>query len=141
MKAWRGFLSRFLLLLFLLSAFSACSGPRPTEDTVVKRSYQLNAEQKAMIGQTMILIFSYKKNQGGDSTSERVTIQQLTYSGRTRDTIRITYREYQEGMSRFIVEDFEYEWPRYNVIDFHAGRIKVMEANDQYIRFKVLSHP
>lgn len=94
-----------------------------------------------MMGEPMILIFNYKKNQKGDSISERMMIQELTYSGKTQNTIQIIYREYHQGMSGPMVEDLEYEWPRYNVIDFQAGRIQVMEANDRYIRFKMLSHP
>jgi hypothetical protein len=107
----------------------------------VKRSYQIGAEHKVMMGEPMILIFNYKKNQKGDSISERMMIQELTYSGKTQNTIQIIYREYHQGMSGPMVEDLEYEWPRYNVIDFQAGRIQVMEANDRYIRFKMLSHP
>jgi len=140
MKTWRRFPSVSLVLLLALVAFSACSGPRPTTDTIVKRSYQIGAEKKAMMGQPMMLIFNYKNNRVGDSVSERVMIQELTHSSKTQNTIRIIYREYRQGMPGPMVEDLKYEWPRYNVIDFHAGRIQVMEANDRYIRFKVLSH-
>ncbi|QGP80678.1 hypothetical protein [Sphingobium sp. CAP-1] len=73
--------------------------------------------------------------------SERDLQQTLIYSGRVGDRIRIGYRESSGNMARpAFSNEAEYDLSTSSEIAYRGARIKVLEADNQKIRYIVLSN-
>ncbi len=67
--------------------------------------------------------------------------QSLIYSGRVGDTIRVSYREFSGSMARSaFTNEAEYDLSSSNIIAYRGARIEVLDANNEEIRYKVLSN-
>ncbi|MFK7976401.1 MAG: hypothetical protein AB8C02_09715 [Halioglobus sp.] len=64
---------------------------------------------------------------------------ELLYTGRSKDSISILYREYIGDLSRSsFYQELTYDLAESNVIQFRSIRIEVAEATNSEIRYKVL---
>ena len=64
---------------------------------------------------------------------------ELTYTGKTEDSISIAYREYVNYVTRpSHEEELRYDLNESDVIVFRSLKIKVLEANNERIRFQVI---
>jgi hypothetical protein len=78
------------------------------------------------------------------ATSANSFQQTLIYSGRVADRVRIGYREYSSNLARpAFNNDVDYDLKESAVIGYKGARIEVLEATNQYIRYKVIRnfHP
>ena len=67
--------------------------------------------------------------------------QTLIYSGRVGDKIKISYREFSNSMARdAFTNDAEYDLSASNLIAYKGARLEVVEANNEKIRYRVLSN-
>lgn len=65
--------------------------------------------------------------------------QTLIYSGKVGDKINIGYREFSNSMARpAFNNDVEYDLNSSRVIGYKGARLKVIEATNEYIKYKVL---
>lgn len=65
--------------------------------------------------------------------------QTLIYSGRIGNRINIGYREYSSQLARQAFNnDVEYDLTASNVIGYKKARIQILEANNQYLKYRVL---
>lgn len=66
--------------------------------------------------------------------------QELIYNGKSKDTIKLSYREYKEDWARpAFSQDLTYDLSEGKIIGFRGMRIEVLETTNSNIRFIVLS--
>jgi hypothetical protein len=64
--------------------------------------------------------------------------QELLYNGKSKDTIRISYREFKDTLARpAFSQDLSYDLSESREIGFRGMIIEVVEATNSYIRFLV----
>lgn len=67
--------------------------------------------------------------------------QTLLYNGRVGDKINIGYRESSNNMARpAFNNDVEYDLSESKVIGYKGARVEVLDATNQYIKYKVISN-
>lgn len=67
--------------------------------------------------------------------------QTLIYSGRIGDKIKISYREFSNSMARdAFTNDAEYDLSKSTFIAYKGARVEVLEADNESIRYRVLSN-
>lgn len=64
--------------------------------------------------------------------------QELIYNGRSGDTLKFLYREISNNYLRnAFTQDVQYDLRDGNLIGFKGARIEVIEANNQFIKYRV----
>ena len=148
-------LSRSSMCIFLLFVvLTASCGTMETRNQFFK-SYAINAEQQANIGSSMLrvenityvegkrwvgLLYSkdgwqYFKYATDDSFKE-----ELIYTGRAGNTAHESYREYRKEFARpAFYQELRYDLEKSDIIVFRNYKIKVLDANNEYIKFIVLT--
>jgi hypothetical protein len=67
--------------------------------------------------------------------------QTLIYSGKVGDKIKIGYREFSNSQARpAFNNDVDYDLSESKVIGYKGARIEVVEATNQYIRYRVIQN-
>lgn len=67
--------------------------------------------------------------------------QTLIYSGKVGDKINISYREFSGNMARpAFNNNVEYDLSESMLIGYKGAKIEVIEANNQYIKYKVIQN-
>ncbi len=67
--------------------------------------------------------------------------QTLIYSGKVGNKIRLGYREFSNNLARpAFNNDVEYDLNESNVVGYKGARIEIIEANNQYIKYKLLQN-
>jgi len=67
--------------------------------------------------------------------------QTLIYSGRVGNKIKAGYREYSNNLARpAFNNDVEYDLTETRVIGYKGARIEVLDATNEYIRYKVIQN-
>jgi hypothetical protein len=67
--------------------------------------------------------------------------EELLYSGKSGSEIKLTYREYLDGLARSsFYQDLQYDLEESKEIAFKHYKIEVIDANNSKITFKVLAH-
>ena len=65
--------------------------------------------------------------------------EELVYRGRSGDIIRLSYREFRRDITRpDFSQELTYDLSSSDIIFFKRYRIRVLDANTEYIRFIVL---
>jgi len=97
-----------------------------------------NEVMEAKVGFPMISETHVKEHDFPEPYTETFKLE-LIYSGKTEDRIKMKRVVYYQGKERHTYpEDLEYEYKKYQKIRIKECRIQVLEANDQYVRYKVL---
>ena len=119
------------------------------------KSYDIGAERSASIGAAFFV------NQDGevrrvkhwvgvlnspdgwritDIYSEDFVRQELLYSGRSGDTIKIAYKEFRRNLAApAFFQNLEYDLAKSKIIRFQRFTIEVIEATNEFIRYRVVS--
>ena len=67
--------------------------------------------------------------------------QELIYNGRVDDNLKFIYREYTDRMARSaFTQEAQYDLKTSNIIAFKTMKLEIIEATNQHITYKVLSH-
>jgi len=63
----------------------------------------------------------------------------LIYSGKVGNKINVAYREFSNNLARPAFNNtVQYDLDESNIIGYKGARIEVIEATNEYIKFKVL---
>lgn len=140
-----------LLLISLVGCVKATHLPLP-EPTLVK-NYYLNQTMEVRVGETMIettaTTFTQKKewvgflfaSDGWNRTNvvDRSIKNELIYSGKSGNTLRISYREYSNDLARpAFFQDLTYNLNESKYIVFKNYKIHVLQASNSGIKFQVV---
>ncbi len=154
-------MKRHLLFLAFLFTIVSCGWNNPC---VKSRTYNIGEERRVTIGSEMVQIGCFasmweptglnktlwQRKPYEDPDFKPYTEKELLYSGRENDILHITYREYylnfQEGKPvSFAREPFfqhvYYDLKTSDEIVFQDWVIKVLNANNKEISFKVIKEP
>lgn len=152
---------RKILILFLLLPLLASCGGRWASKCVQHSSCNLSEEKTAVVGSEMVqvgcLARVYTRGSEIQKDIEYAPIieSELIYSGRAGDILFIAYREYGIRADRFgyevsayysharpaFYQHVQYDLRTSDVIVFQNWIIKVLEADNQQIRFIVTKEP
>lgn len=65
--------------------------------------------------------------------------KEILYNGKSKDTIKITYREYMNDMARpAFYQDLNYDLVESKIIGFKGTQIEIIEATNMDIKYKVI---
>ncbi len=97
-----------------------------------------NVGNEANVGFPMCSVTGVKKYDWPKSYTGTFKLE-LIYSGRTEDLIKINRLVYYQGNERHSYsQDLEFEYKKGQKIRINECRIEVLEANDKYIRYRIL---
>jgi hypothetical protein len=97
-----------------------------------------NVEMEANVGFPMISETRVKEYNWPESYTGTFKLE-LIYSGKTEDRIKMKrVISYQGNERHSYSQDLEYEYKKGQKIRINECRIQVLEANDKYIRYKIL---
>ena len=147
---------RKMLVLFLLLPLLASCGWK-TQCTK-RATYDLEKEKISMVGSEMVQTgcFSARSEPTGINKDifriqpqengyyfQPIVENELIYSGRSVDTLHLTYREYTvRGYARpAFSQNVFYDMKASDIITFQGWALQVLEADNQKIRFKVIGGP
>lgn len=142
------------LLIFV--SMSACApAPVVTTKRETMKNYNINKIQQVNVGSPMIIssdityvtrkvFVGYCVTPGGwkeDSYTSNDSIkEELLYTGRSGNTISISYREYLQNLARpAFYQELHYDLSQSDIIVFRKFRVKVLGANNEFISFQVLA--
>ena len=155
-------MKRQLLLLIFLFTIVSCGWNNPC---VKSRSYNIGEEKRVTIGSEMVQTGCFaamweptglnktlwQRKPYEDPDYKPYTEKELLYSGRENDILHITYREYfnftagQQIQTSLAREPFfqhvYYDLKTSDEIVFQDWVIKVLNANNKEISFKVIKEP
>jgi hypothetical protein len=73
-----------------------------------------------------------------DAEHEGTWRRELIYTGRSGSTIGVTYREFAHDLARpAFFQDLKYDLDDSDIVVYRDWRLRVLEANNQHIRFAV----
>ena len=106
-------------------------------------NYSLNTEEDANVGEAMVSVEEFlehkRTQQRYDAPHEGTWKEELIYTGKSGSTIGVTYREYANDFARpAFFQDLRYDLDDSRIIVFRKWRMRVLDANNQHIRFVVL---
>ena len=65
--------------------------------------------------------------------------KELLYNGKSKDTIKMTYREFQNDMARpAFFQDLSYDLIESKIIGFKGTQIEIIDATNSEIKYKVI---
>lgn len=140
--------------IILLNSLLICSCASVQTRPVHFKNYALGATMKANIGSSMV---KNKQAWEVDEGKKWVGIinsptgwkhvkyytdesfqEELIFTGRSGDTIYISYREYKKDFARpAFFQELRYDLSKSNRIVFKQYRIEVVEATNEYIKYVV----
>lgn len=131
---------RFIIILSLLAVTGCSITPES-----ISRQPQLNAASSAGVGDT---IYVYDKRgkkfhdymNGGVTRYSKDIRYELIYSGMSKGSLKLTYREYVNDMARSsFYQDAEYDYSPGMTATFKGAKVSVIEASGNAIKYKLLS--
>lgn len=144
---------RKALLFVLLLPFVSCGWNHLCTRST---SYNLEEEKATVVGSEMVQLGCFAAkweprgiNQTLRSSQNNVSFvpcveKELIYAGREGDILHITYREYTQRGNYARTPFFQqvyYDLKKSDKIMFQNWVLKVIDANNELIRFKVVSEP
>jgi hypothetical protein len=147
-------MKRKALMFILLLPLVACGW---NHQCTKSRSYNIGEEKMVTVGTEMVQTGCFaaqwnpaglnrdilNRNSYNDDYFEPLTDKELLYAGREGDVLHITYREYSvNGNARTpFFQQVYYDLKTSDEIVFQDWVIKVLDANNKQIRFKVVKEP
>lgn len=142
-----------LIIMLCLTVFAGCSTITPKRKQYTK-NYSVNVEKRTAITSSMV-IFEHIKYlrasrptgdmqatdhwQSVEYSSDDSFKEELIYKGRSGNIIRISYREFRRDATRpDFSQELTYDLSQSDTIVFKRYRIRVLDANSEYITFIVL---
>jgi len=149
------------LVLVLLLPLVACGW---NHQCAKYTSYNLGEEKIAAVGSEMVQYGCFasrwdptginrsilKRNSAADPYFQPWMDRELIYAGREGDVLHITYREYSTHWAENRVKSYArtpffqqvyYDLKTSDAVVFQDWVLKVLDANNQHIRFKVVKEP
>jgi hypothetical protein len=118
------------------------------------KNYSINSVQQANIGSSMLsnkvatvvegkrwvgLLYSKDGWEHFKEYSDDSFMEELIYTGRSGNTIHISYREYKKDFARpAFFQELRYDIGQSTTIVFKQYKLKIIEATNEYIKFIVL---
>lgn len=145
---------KYVKWILILNIFLLCACGTMHTRFENSKNYSINSTQKANVGSSMLsnkvatvvegkrwvgLLYSkdgweYFKEYSDDSFKE-----ELIYTGRSGNTIHISYREYKKDFARpAFFQELRYDIEQSRTIVFKQYKLKVIEATNECIEFIVL---
>jgi hypothetical protein len=119
------------------------------------KSYALNIEEQASVGAPMIiseyttyataphkygLVEEQDRWQSFDYPTDDSFKEKLIYTGLSNNTIHISYKKYKRNRaSPEFSQELAYDLRHADIIVFKNYKIKIINATNEYVRFKILS--
>ena len=107
----------------------------------VKYNVQPKAVFVSNVGSPIILIENYCKNEVYNNIYARFT-QELDYTGKQGGVIKIFYKEFSEGFARpAFTQELTYDLSQSDTIQYKSTKIRVIEANNNSMKYEILETP
>jgi hypothetical protein len=146
---------RLVIFLWIFMPFLVSCAPQITKQYDERKNYEINQAAQVSIGAPIISYQSvynvkekrwvgYAFSPDGWQVTEYTTSdsikQELIYTGRSSNTINVSYREYIQEFARpAFFQELRYDLSQSDIIVFRNYRIQVLEANNEFMRYKVLA--
>ena len=135
------FMKNLILILsgIILIFLESCG----TSKTLTQQDYGLDTVKTAVIGSTMLSYFSVTTQAYNPDKLDQGTKEELIYTGKSGNTIRIDYDQFYIQDGDWYIEDsyplhLEYDLSLGNVITCKYYKIRVLSADNNEIKFIVL---
>ena len=132
--------------IFVLTFVIQCVGPQGSSSLVKISNFKVGSEKLSNVGSPMA-----RNEVCTDSSSEAFGCKpasqgrkcwqsgELIYMGISKNTIKVAYREFLHDMARpALYQDLNYDLDKSDIIQFRGVTIKIIEANNTFIRFIAL---
>jgi len=129
------------IIVSMLAMVVILGGCGLANSVYVNYNYNAGMELTTSVGSPMTEATEYCKNDVYGNIHSSFT-QQLIYSGKSGNIIRITYREFSNNLARpAFSQDLTYDLSESKRITFRNTVIEVKEATNSFITFVVLESP
>ncbi len=145
---------KVIVPILCIAVFTGCAYLKSSRTTKLK-SYTLNMDEQASVGVPMITSgyatygtatgkHGLKEEQDRWQSYEYATTdllkEEFTYTGRTDTIIHLIYKKYRKVLSRPVSsEKLTFDLAVSDIISLSTYKVKVINATNEYIRFRVLS--
>ena len=140
-----------LMIVALILSVIPLTACRPKWNPQDRQSYVLGQIQEVSVGNPMLT----KQSESVVDTNERTGYafsptgyvqriqtftQELIYSGRVDNSLKLNYREYIDDISRMSYhQDLQYDLDESKTIAFKDFEIEILDATNSKVSFKVVS--
>jgi len=84
--------------------------------------------------------FEVEETDYSDINCDNCFKAELVYNGKSKNQIKIIYREYIENMARpAFTQELQYDLSESNIVGFKGARIEILEATNTTITYKILN--
>jgi hypothetical protein len=124
-------------IIFIL--FESCGEGK----IITQKDYDLGMEKTVTVGSTMLSYISGTTNMFDPNLLAEGTRDELAYSGKSGNTIKIDYRQYYNNNNGWYIEDgfpqhLEYDLSISDLITCRNFQIKILSSNNNEIKFIVI---
>ncbi len=132
------------LILSLAGIILIFLGGCGTGKIVTQQDYELGGEKTATVGSTMLLYVSVNSQNLNPDGSDQGTKDEIIYTGKSGNTIKIDYDQYYIYKGEWYLEDgyplhLEYDLSLGDLITCKYYRIKVLSSDNNEIKFIVIN--
>ena len=128
-------------ILSMLAMVVILGGCGLANSVYLNYNFKAGMELTTSVGNPMVEITEACKNGVDGKVHSSMTVR-LIYSGKSGNTIRITYQEFSNDLTRpTFSQDFTYDISERKKIDLGGTVIEVKEASNSFITFVVLESP
>ncbi len=144
---------RAFIIMLCLTVFAGCSTITHKRKQYT-RNYSINVEKRTAVMSSMVIYEHIKYIKASRPTGDMQSTdhwqaieypsddsfkEELIYRGRSGNIIRLSYREFRRDVTRpDFSQELTYDLSGSDIIIFKRYRIRVLDANNEYIRFIVL---
>ncbi len=133
--------SLILILASIILIFSEGCG---TAKIITQKDYDLGTERTVTVGSIMLSYISTKSKILNSNSLDQGTKEELVYTGKSGNTIKIDYDQYYIYDEEWYIEDgfplhLEYDLSSGNLITCKYYKIKVLSSDNNEIKFIVIN--
>jgi len=115
-----------------------------TAKTITQEDYDLGTEKTVTVGSTMLSYTSAKPQTYNSNLLDKGTKEELVYTGKSGNTIKIDYRQYYVSDGEWYIEDgfplhLEYDLSSGDLITCKYYKIRVLSSDNNEIKFIVIN--
>ena len=143
---------KWILTVSSLLFLCACGSINTRVENI--KNYSINSVQQANIGSPMLskkvatvvegkrwvgILYSKDGWEHFKEYSDDSFMEELIYTGRSGNTVHISYREYKKDFARpAFFQELRYDIGHSGTVVFKQYKLKIIEATNEYIKFLVL---
>ena len=133
--------SHILILTSIILIFLEGCG---TSKIVNQKDYDLGMPKTVTVGSTMLSYYSAKSQIFNSNLLDKGTKQELVYTGKSGNTIKIDYSQYYIYDGEWYIEDgfplhLEYDLSSGDLITCKYYRIRILSSDNNEIKFIVIN--